>query len=1012
MKKILALLLTTLVCLGISAHRLNTTAEGVPVRTASAPAVRVTPATASAVRTTADGVPSMLIGSYVTDEIIDEGYGLWDMVEEPSQVLMGTLVPSANFYKLLGNSITSMRLAVTQAVRITRLQIYRVDINDGTSVIQLVNEQPLTDYTAQAGWNTIKLDTPYALPADAYGILLAYEFEQANRVEPVSVIANYANECSWLIYGNFNGREGWHDYSNYGALSVQAYVECATLPAVDVVLSNLHLESHALEAKGNVAFSFSVYNFGTDPVTTFTVDAYIGDILLKTFTEQDFTITSQRTEMYFQLSLPAELSRGEHNFSLKLSSVNGGAPTSGFEDDRLDAGFVHYMPQDVVPRQKHLVEEVTSHTCPKCPSGTALLDVLTTMRNDIAVACIHGNLSSQDPFNTPQCDSLMNYLMITGFPEAAFNRVPFDGEGIMAVILHENLQQGAQMYSDVLDHASLPAFASVDLDKTVTDGVLTLTVSGKGGEYASELLKDYRLTVYVLEDSLRYRQQNNGKWTSNYIHNHVMRRCVTPIVGDEIHWTSSSAYSNTYVVPLDAAWNTQQLSVVAFLNKAQPYADYLNGIYTDPNNMYVSNANAMHLTEQGSQGGGGSGDDTDSTKVEARLLISPLTLSCQLMGEASSPNMNYVVGSNFSTYAPALWNTQSGEVTDFAAYEEGAFHAVNDSGMAVGDDGDFALAFRADGTKLDLYKDASDAGSSACGVSNDGKVIAGFYFKTDFSTFPCIWNEQGERTDLPLPTSLAAGYHVGGGEARMMSADGNTIVGFIFDDMSLWPAIVWHRNAQGGYDYDLVSADYFEMDYGQGKPYMQFTPKGLSANGEWLSLQVQAEYQFLVSAPPTIKAARFNLVTRQLEVLTMPSPITAQNMEPVTPGNDGTLPLFTMIDGMVGRIGYLWPVGTDTPVCLDDVLVRVKDMPEICCNVPCTVSADGSMIQGFGITTDNDIFSYVFDYNDYLQALDIALPAIDAPCATGRTYNLMGMPVVRPTAPGLYVVDGRKVIIR
>lgn len=952
----------------------------------------------------------LLVGHYGGDWYAptEQGMSVLSLISAPGYVSAATLLPDTYFRKFgADGKIQGLRFAVACDIEASQVFVYKA-----ASSLTLVASQSIAGGVAHAGWNEIAFDSPASLPAAGEAVLIGFTYKETTNKYPISVKSDVLADGGWYENMTYQGQTGWYDLSSYGALSVQAYVSSSNMPEFDMVLEGLSTSSSMLQVGGQLDYSLNAYNFGLGNVSSYAIEVKFDDTVIKTFTEASgVAITASPQALTGSYVIPALTARGAHTLTATLVSVNGAAPTVGTDDDMVQTVVSVFQPTDIVNRQKYLIEEMTSHSCTYCPYGAAVLEAMHQQHDNLAIACIHGNQSSQDPFNNAEHEALLRYLGCEAFPSATFNRnYQFEDQNVSTGIGYSQAASAATMLYNNMVAASIPSFASVNIATQLEGDALTVTVSGEGGEVAQELLGDYSLTVYVLEDSLKYRQLNLGTWKSNYYHNHVIRKVVTATNGDDIQWTSASAYSNTYQVALKSDWVKEQMSVIAFLSKRQP----LNNVnFAD---MAVTNANVVALISTHS---GGQGGDDNDTRFDASFVMTPVSVTEQIMGEGASPNLKYVVGTNYATYCPCVWNVETGTVTDYD-YEEGAFHAANNSGMAVGDDGDYALAILADGTPLGLYyelgeivhedwgdRSTGDAGSSAWAVSEDGKVIAGYYFDAAYTTTPCLWNDNGERFDLPVPTSEECGFEVSGAEARYMTPDASVIAGFVIDNMSMWPAVIWRRQADGSYKCDPVCKDYFEEDYGLGKPYMNFSPAGLSEDGKWLSLSVMDEYEGFDA--PTAKIARLNLETMQLEVLTMPEPLTAQSLEASAIANDGTMLANTLTEGLVGRQGYLWPAGAaSVPVSIDDVLMKVKGAPELMGNTPAFISADAKRVMGFGFNGDADIFSYVFDYNQFATAIETLVPA-QAPVTLG-TYNLQGVRVVNSNAPGLYLEQGKKVL--
>ena len=104
--------------------------------------------------------------------------------------------------------------------------------------------------------------------------------------------------------------------------------------------------------------------------------------------------------------------------------------------------------------------------------------------------------------------------------------------------------------------------------------------------------EDAKLSVFLTEDSLVYRQLNQGRWVSKYVHNHVYRKALGSVYGVEINKVDGNKYSNTFNITVPSDWNTDKMEIVAFISR--PLANGATGVYTD---MYVNQTNKRKLGE-------------------------------------------------------------------------------------------------------------------------------------------------------------------------------------------------------------------------------------------------------------------------------------------------------------------------------------------------------------------------------------------------------------------------------
>ena len=169
------------------------------------------------------------------------------------------------------------------------------------------------------------------------------------------------------------------------------------------------------------------------------------------------------------------------------------------------------------PRQKHLLEQFTSNSCTYCPLGTSMIEILQTTRDDIARVAIHGNMNSVDPTNTAQCDTIFAYVGCGGWPYGTFDRMTgWESDDAIAnglgydATYHDQVATELSSFFDEIA-ANMPSFATINLESEINPLTreATVVVSGEMTEDFDVMMgEDAKLTVYLTEDSIIYRQLN------------------------------------------------------------------------------------------------------------------------------------------------------------------------------------------------------------------------------------------------------------------------------------------------------------------------------------------------------------------------------------------------------------------------------------------------------------------------------------------------------------------------
>lgn len=217
-------------------------------------------------------------------------------------------------------------------------------------------------------------------------------------------------------------------------------------------------------------------------------------------------------------------------------------------------------------RKNMLVEDYTGTWCGYCPRVAWGIELLHGLTQDAVAVAIHRPSSNPgslvyDPYNYQPAEVLEEFLGGNGgYPKGFLNRT----------ILWTNPEP------DNLDEAvaltqGLNPKLGLAMTAAVANNTITMDVDVMFGQNFSNL----KLVVYVLENGLIYDQHNYTSYYNdedilhNFVHNHVLRECLTPIMGEAIDGTQS-VMDNTYTrsfnvaVPASIA-NSDNIEFVAFV---------------------------------------------------------------------------------------------------------------------------------------------------------------------------------------------------------------------------------------------------------------------------------------------------------------------------------------------------------------------------------------------------------------------------------------------------------------
>lgn len=375
-----------------------------------------------------------------------------------------------------------------------------------------------------------------------------------------------------------------------------------------------------------------------------------------------------------------------------------------------------------------------------------------------------------------------------------------------------------------------------------------------------------------------------------------------------------------------------------------------------------------------------------------------------------SANHRYVVGLNVATYKAFVWDTDDNSfLQNEGDYANTDFRHVTDDGRAFGILGEDdmvttnAAYFDTDGKVHLLDKDMS-----ACyDVTPDGSIAVGCLLDELWTPTACIWVD-GKRVMLPCPTNRQTSIVNYGANAMFISGDGSVIAGYLQDNLSSRPMIIWRRAEDGTYKFDVVSEKYWEETDGEGKPFRKFECLGLSQNGEWACLAVQHEGNEGMTTPESL--ARLNLVTGVLEEAKYPSDKFSETDSSFPSGvaNNGTV-IGSLLHDEMGYKGIVWKSGDENAEYISDVFPQFDKLKEYenFIHMAVAISPDAKYIAGFGCSADYEFQSYMINAR---TPLDIDHVFENSDIQPKRRYNLYGQPV-GAGAKGL-IIEGNKLIIK
>ena len=531
-----------------------------------------------------------IMGHYTSDSLSTTGYGL----QSAGLMPIATMLEPDELDVFQGGKIVAFRVGLADSAEVARVFVIPVTSNGkyGTR----------TDWTCSVnsiGWNTITLETPYEINlASDESLLIGFYFRQESGATPLSLV-QVGKPYDSYTYRRVGSSGKWRElgFTSYGNLSVQCIVEKDDYPDYSITSYGLRSNEYARIGSG-LPFTLQVKNKGNKQVEAgaLTLSVAIDGKQVTTVTNEDAFFDD-----YYTLEgvAPTDgLSSGDHVMSIQPIAING-EPL----EDQPSYEYTFKAYKRDFPRQKHVVEQLTSTYCTYCPLGNSMLSLLTQQRDDIIWVGIHGNLGNGvDPFRSNQGDSLLINLTggLVSYPSGAFDRSTGWNDDVNIVNSLGYYEQYHQEVADMLGYffdyltEATPTFVEIKGYARYEESTRTATVNIHGDispDFGLMLGDDAKLTVYIVEDSLKANQVDNGEWRIGYNHNGVFRKALGSVMGIPLNIVENGKYKNVFRFTVPSSWKWNNLHAVAFISR--PLSNAASG-FTD---LVINNAETFKFEQ-------------------------------------------------------------------------------------------------------------------------------------------------------------------------------------------------------------------------------------------------------------------------------------------------------------------------------------------------------------------------------------------------------------------------------
>jgi len=264
---------------------------------------------------------------------------------------------------------------------------------------------------------------------------------------------------------------------------------------------------------------------------------------------------------------------------------------SWFACDKIDSPLIEKDKQDIpvnitdtvyfvdsvnVTEKQVLLEDFTGHLCVNCPEAAIMAhELAASLDHKLIIYSVHagyyaapdpnpGAMYAADLTSAPGVE-LYNDFQVFVNPNALIDRVKFGG----AIQINPDNWQTA-----VTEELDKPNVANLSLKNAYYPNLNTLRIQ-VATEFTSQLSGQFKLCVFVAEDSIVAPQKNNNPaigpspdWV-DYVHRNVLRAAINTTYGeyisDEGFIIVNEIYAKEYLFQMNPDWVTRHCNIIAFI---------------------------------------------------------------------------------------------------------------------------------------------------------------------------------------------------------------------------------------------------------------------------------------------------------------------------------------------------------------------------------------------------------------------------------------------------------------
>lgn len=482
---------------------------------------------------------------YCTDAI-DTGIGTGKSGVNLKAAIM---LPTSTMGQHLGSQITRIQVGLKDGGQVSNLKVWIAASKDGQRIVEQSVTTPVDE------WNEVFLEIPYDITGNE--IWVGYDVTStAAAAYPLGVCKNAMNENgNWINNGSNWSQLGGGTAGNW---NIRAVVDDNQYEEFDVALTSLNIPS-GVQAFKPFDIKGVITNNGNQTINSFEVTYVINggtpivnmifDVDVKLGRSYEFTCPTKGV---------IKTVSNNNVIDVYISYFNQQTDDANPDDNTLTKSNIQSY-KEFYPR-KTVMDYFTTEKCPNCPPAAASIKIIVGDNPDVIWLSHHAGYYTDKftiPANTEMCwfyspgGTYAPAVMLDRVASPSSNTPVESTSYIKTAKLNERI--------------ATPAFVSVDITGSYIPNERRIDIDVVGN-LAIDFDAKTNLTVYLVENGIHSATQSNGG--TDYVHNHVVRHLLTPTFGEYIGVeTAGSKFSKKYSYTIPQDWNTDNVEVVAIVNR-------------------------------------------------------------------------------------------------------------------------------------------------------------------------------------------------------------------------------------------------------------------------------------------------------------------------------------------------------------------------------------------------------------------------------------------------------------